>query len=260
MIDFQLSKLLSLLSQPLFITLTIIWLCWFSLLLSGRRKTLIVFGIALISLTLAANPFFSSWAVQQLENQYPPTPIIDLPKADVIIALGDFVRAPRKPRIAIELSESSDRLLYATRLYHAGKANKIILSGGNVFKQSSGLPHADYAAQLLIDWGVKKSDILLENKSRTTYENAIYTKQLMLKTKLKHALLITSAMHMPRAMAIFKTLGVKTTAASTDFLIAAEDGPRYLQWMPSEKALHYFAAAIHEYIGYIIYWLRGYIH
>ena len=254
-----LSKLLTYSSYPLTLSLILSWVCWGLLLKTGHWKTVSLLGFSLLWLTLAANPKFAAVLYHQLENRHPPLTISDTPTADVIITLGGNLAPPQPPRLNVELVQASDRLLHSARLFHAGKAPKIILSGGNVFPQTQIQSEAIYAAQLLSEWGVSTSAILIEGRSRTTYENALYTRQLMDKHGFKHALLVTSASHMPRALATFRNQNINVTPSATDILITSNDNPAVLSWLPSNSALSITTKAIHEYLGIWVYRLRGWI-
>jgi len=77
-------------------------------------------------------PVSSNWLLGQLEAEYPPAPIETLPHADVAIVLGGSIGQPLPPRITPDLSDAADRVLYAARLFRAGKVDRILVSGGNL--------------------------------------------------------------------------------------------------------------------------------
>lgn len=254
-----LSKFLTYLAYPLPIGLTLAWIAWGLLFSSKSWKASLLLGLSLGWLTLAASPPFAAMLYQRLEQQYPPQQIIDTANADVIISLGGNLAPPRPPRLDIELVQSSDRLQHTVRLYRAGKAPKIILSGGNVFPQAHIENEASYAARLLKEWGVDDGALIVEGDSRTTYENAINSRRLMEKNDFKTALLVTSASHMPRALAAFRSQNINVIPATTDVLITANDNPTVLRWLPSSGALSATTTAVHEYFGTLVYRLRGWI-
>ncbi|MFZ8477648.1 YdcF family protein, partial [Staphylococcus aureus] len=85
-------------------------------------------------------------------------------------------------------------------LYHEGKIEKILVTGGNGNLFLNEPDESSFLEKEFIRNGVKKEDIILEKKSRNTYENAIFSKKILDSLKLKPPyILITSASHMPRS-------------------------------------------------------------
>ena len=253
------SKLVALFLYPLNLTLFFILLS--ALFFICRRKKLGVsfILIAITILLVSASPPLSNYLIKNLESQHRPFKASDAPKADAILILGGAVAVPRTPRVDLELVGSSDRVRYAGQLYKENKANKIVIAGGNVFPQANIRGEAFYIAQLLMEWGVPAEDILFEEKSRNTYENAFYIKPLLESNNLSTVLLVTSATHMPRAYAVFIAQNVDVIAAPTDIIMADDNAPKIFDWIPTANALSTTTAALKEYMGWYYYRLRGYI-
>lgn len=205
--------------------------------------------ISFLSLLIFSNPSVAKWLVESLEKQHPQQLLSEIVAHDVIIVLGGGLRIPLPPAQYPQLSNASDRYWYAVRLFRAGKATKIILAGGNVFEQEGYSGEAYYAAQLMQEWGIPKSVILLEDQSRTTEQNRDNVAQIVQQNGFKSALLVTSAIHMPRAVELFNSLQIQVTPASADILIQQYDSPKLLAWMPSARALMLSTVAMHEYYG-----------
>lgn len=255
---FLLTKLAPLLLYPIgtVIVLNILGI----ILMSFRpRLGLAFFGIAVTWLWMAAMPAIATWAVATLEHQYPARPVNLTPKADVAIVLAGGVGHPAPPRVDLELTEASDRVLQAVRLYDAGRVDRILVTGGILPWASQAEPEAELMRSLLIDWGVPANAVLVEGKSRNTYEHALQIKEMHRQDPFDSALLITSAAHMPRAMAVFKKAGIPVTASATD-IVALKDTPSTpLRWLPSASALALTTATIKEWLGFLAYQLRGYV-
>ena len=144
---------------------------------------------------------------------------------------------------------ASDRYWYATRLFNAGKAKRIILAGGNIYKQAGYQGETYYAAKLMQEWGVPASAIIIEDQSRTTEQNRNNVMRLMADQQLGSALLVTSAMHMPRSYALFEKTNFGVTPASADVIVRNDDAPTVFSWLPSVQALTNSTLALHEYYG-----------
>src|SRR5207248_5271561 len=118
---------------------------------------------------------------------------------------------------------------------------------------------AHYMRAFLAELGVPADAIVLEDRSRTTWENAVETRRVLEHHGLKRVLLVTSAAHMPRALGAFRAAGVDATPAPTDYRIAKYNGPILITLMPSAGALHRTTAALNEYLGQGVYMLRGWM-
>ena len=111
---------------------------------------------------------------------------------------------------------------------------------------------------LLTDWGVPSDSILSEANSANTYQNATNTAALMKKHGFDRVLLVTSALHMRRALATFRSTGVTAIPVATDYQVV-ETTRTLLDFAPSAEALNGSTAAVHEYVGHLVYVWRGWI-
>ena len=112
---------------------------------------------------------------------------------------------------------------------------------------------------MLEEWGVPPEAILIEGNSRNTYENAIETKKLMNSRQIDKILLVTSAFHMPRALATFKTAGIDAIPSPSSYSIVNYSRPQILEWIPSLGNLGKMQALIREKLGILVYRHRGWI-
>ena len=141
--------------------------------------------------------------------EVPGTKIDELKTYDYGIVLsGMFEYNETLDRLSAR--RGSDRLWQAIHLYHKRKIKRIILSGDSGYVFREGLHEADQLKKLLIEQNIPASDILIENKSRNTHENAKETVKFLKEGELtsNSFILITSAIHMHRAEACFKKEGL----------------------------------------------------
>mgnify|MGYP000072117339 CR=1 FL=1 len=129
--EILLSKLIALLVYPFGLLFCLVAATTALLLVKKTRAARWFALAALVLLLVAGNGRLAYTLVRSLENDYPPVAVEDAPASDVIIVLGGGLGLPLPPRLYVDLGSSSDRLLEAFRLYRAGKAGKILLSGGN---------------------------------------------------------------------------------------------------------------------------------
>jgi uncharacterized SAM-binding protein YcdF (DUF218 family) len=156
----------------------------------------------------------------------------------------------------------TDRIWQALNLYHAHKIKKILITGDHGYVSDRGLHEAQQLKDVLIDWGIPKEDIITEEKSRNTHENAIESQQLLAR-KFPHFrtfLLITSGRHMRRARACFTHAGMTFDTYSTD-LYSSPTGSYYWDQyiVPDSSNFSEWNALLKEMIGYVAYWFADYL-
>jgi uncharacterized SAM-binding protein YcdF (DUF218 family) len=252
------TKILAQLIYPLNLSLLLSIMAGILLLRRWQRLGSLCLFIAVSWLWLCATPVFSDKLRNSLEQIYPAEPIAMLPQADAILVLGGCVEPASPPRQTINLLAGADRVWYAAQLYRAGKAPQIVVSGGQSPWSGMEKSEAEAMAEFLTDLGIPDSAILLEMESLNTYQNALLSKPLLEKNNIQSVLLVTSALHFPRAFAIFKTMGIVAFPAPTDFEIT--DTPNtLLRWLPDTSALDGSTRAIKEYLGWYVYKMQGWI-
>lgn len=144
---------------------------------------------------------------------------------------------------------ATTRVGFGYLLYKAGKAPIILLSGG-----SGG---AQRMAAMLEQQGVPPSALRIEGRSSNTYENALYSSHMLADEKLRRILLVTSPMHMPRAIASFRKQGLEVIPASARTSPAAKPLLATDKWWPQRAVLWLNHHILHEYIGLAVYVLSG---
>jgi uncharacterized SAM-binding protein YcdF (DUF218 family) len=256
-LDYLVSKVLTLVAMPLGLGGLAALVGVLCLALSRRVLGSALVLVGLVWIWLWATPVFSDWVRWSLEGPYPPIPVESQPRADAIVILGGAMQGALPPRLHPDLGSAADRIWHGARLYHAGKAPLIIASGGRLEWNLSEGPEADGMGRLLVDLGVPRERILLEGKSRTTYENARELKPLLAEHGIGPVILVTSALHMRRAVATFQTAGIRVLPAPADHEVVSQARRTPLDFVPDAEALEGSSRALKEYLGLLVYWLRG---
>ena len=155
-------------------------------------------------------------------------------------------------------SGAADRFIQTNILYHQGVIKKILITSGsaNLVYQQPG--EADYIVEELIKSGVPAKDILKENKSRNTYENATFSKRIIDSLQLKGPyVLISSAFHLPRAMKVFRKAGLQIVPFPCAFTAL----PKHYSWeeyiLPSIAVLGSWDGTMKELVGLLAYRITG---
>jgi len=154
----------------------------------------------------------------------------------------------------INFNESSDRLFQALRLYKLQKINKIIISGGSAKIIKKDVKEADIIKNYLIEIGISENDILIENKSKNTFENAKFTAELLVnQIDTSTFMLFTSSLHMKRAMYAFAKVGINATPYSIDYNTNKSELSFEYLLIPNLGIFGDWEAFFHEIIGYYVY-------
>ena len=110
---------------------------------------------------------------------------------------------------------------------------------------------------LLREWGVPQEAIVVEDRSLNTRENALFSLRILAARNIRRILLVTSASHMPRAAAAFRKAGFEVTPAPADFQTGWDPLDVPLEWWPNAHSLAYSDIALKEWLGLVLYRLRG---
>ncbi len=222
---------------------------------AARRKKALVTGTVL--LLFFTNPFLSNEA--WLAWEQPPTPIGQLQPYDAAIILTGITNQDKSPKDRVYVRRGADRVQHPLQLYRKGYVQKFIISGGSGSLSLKESTEADLLRQLLLHAGVPAADIITEEKSRNTHENALYTNAVLQQhPELQKLLLVTSAFHMRRAAACFQKQGIAADVFSTDFYTTDRSFTFDQLVIPQEVHLYHWQKLFHEVLGFMIYKIMGY--
>ncbi|KMQ51537.1 hypothetical protein CHISP_1545 [Chitinispirillum alkaliphilum] len=221
------------------------------------RRTLSV--VAVVMLYLFSTPPVSRLLVRGLENRYEqrlPREGKNLP----IVVLGGGGSPLFSTDHYPEINQAGDRILHGARLYQQGVSDLIIPTGGGIWLKNRVSEAHHYEMLLSGVLGVNPSDIVTESLSRNTYEHAPNVAQILDSLNLPHEIiLVTSASHMPRSVAVFRNYGYTVYTAPIDYYGRGELLRSPTEFFPRASALELSTRAIHEYYGFVGYWLLGWI-
>jgi uncharacterized SAM-binding protein YcdF (DUF218 family) len=152
--------------------------------------------------------------------------------------------------------DTLDRCLEAVRLYKKGPPCLILASGGKVDPEELGPSYAAVMADYLEQLGVKPSDVMREDSSRTTYENAVESARLLKERSVSRVVLVVDAVDMFRADACLRKQGIEVVPApchyrATRFRFSV---PAFL---PNPEAAVNVQRVWHEWLGVVWYWCQG---
>ena len=260
-----LSKFLPLFVYPVGLTCILILL---ALALRGKpRAQKILLILTLILLFISGNRWVKMSVVRSLEWRYlhPES----LPEVEVIVVLGGGTEPRLYPRSMPELNSAGDRLLYAAYLYKQGKAPHLLLTSGKIEWMNPGETGAASMAVVMEMMGVPREAIWLETTSENTHDNAVNSRKILQEKGIERIILVTSALHMPRSVALFERQGFEVIPAPTDFSVTqatwqqssggANLAAQLIYLLPTADNISDLTNALKEYLGIVIYRLRGWL-
>nr|WP_306815363.1 YdcF family protein [Limnobacter parvus] len=169
-------------------------------------------------------------------------------KVDAIVVLGGGLEGRYEGlRTLPDLNDAGDRVWQGARLYKQGVAERVVLSGGQFSADPRREAEAHGMRIFMTDMGVPDSAMVIESSSRTTFENALRTRE-MLGTDARTIALVTSAFHMGRSVLWFEKAGFTVYPVRTDIRVLYEQRPVW-EWLPKPQALEESTTAIKEYLG-----------
>jgi uncharacterized SAM-binding protein YcdF (DUF218 family) len=204
---------------------------------------------------LASTPLVSGMLLQQLQA-YPALTAQqieqDPARAIVVLSAGRYRDAPEYGADTVG-NHSLVRIRYAAYL-HRQTGLPVLVSGGRVFDQEGDSLARVMADSLLEDFAIDINDVWLEDRSRNTAENAMFSAELLREKGIDSVFLVTHAVHMPRAVAAFERTGLQVTPAPTRF--HQRDTHMLMQLLPRAGAVVDSHMALHELSGRLWYALR----
>jgi uncharacterized SAM-binding protein YcdF (DUF218 family) len=215
-------------------------------LLAVGAVVLLVFGYSPLGnlLLLPLSERFPAW---QAEGSAP----------DGIIVLGGAIDSETTAaRNALEMDASAERIVAMLKLARQYPAARILFSGGSASLLRRAVPEGPIAGRLLEEFGTSRERIVIEDRSRTTAENAIFTRELISPGPGERWLLVTSAFHMPRSIGAFRKVGFEVEAYPVDWRTGGT-GDALLPFAKLSAGLSRIDVAVHEWIGLIGYWATG---
>ena len=210
--------------------------------------------VGTILLVFFSYGFPSSVLLKPLESKYPPVHSVEDKHIKWIVVLsGKVVSDPEVPITSQVAEPSLARLIEAIRIHKELPGSKLMLTGGSYTGQ---IPASEVMARLAQILGVSRNDLVLEVESRDTKDQALLVQEIVKEDKF---ILVTSASHMVRSIALFKKLGMSPIPAPTNHLVMKSQDKRFRVPLPSSYNLYKARVAIHEYLGLIWAKLRGQI-
>jgi uncharacterized SAM-binding protein YcdF (DUF218 family) len=252
--ELYLSKIINFIFEPLNIVFAIILIQIFVIFFLDSKK--LVENLSKVFLVVFL--FFgyiplSSFALSKIEDYIEPSryPINQL--TGIVVLGGSFdsgLEVEAKERNEVLLNRSSQRLTKALEIYKKNPRVLILFSGYSNSINAKSWSELEMARKFFLDQGVRVDNLIFENKSRNTFENIKFSKDIINNYRGTWGL-VTSANHMPRSFFAFKKQGLVLEPISTDY----KTGTSKMFWLnfSIEKGLRHWSIIFHEIIGLVYY-------
>lgn len=254
---FALSKTLGVMALP---TNFLIGLGLIGVLLCATRWARLGRRLAITAIVLLAIFGFSPFGnllLYSLESRFPSWNA-DLGAPDGIIVLGGPIDADLSAEHGVPVVRSAaDRIIAGAALARRYPNARFVFTGGSANLISNDAREADYAGAVFESLGVAKSRLILERRSRNTYENAVFTADMVKPRPGERWLLVTSAYHMPRSIGLFRKAGFAVEAYPVDWRVG-RDWTDVLAFTPiANDGLARTDLGLREWMGLVAYRLTG---
>lgn len=260
--------ILSQLSQPYTIVVVLLLVaiaCLWRYRDNATRCVVMLTGLLLL-LSVASLPVIGQLSMGTLEGLYPPESI-EPKRSDTLIVLSGSIVLENDDGTQVRLGpDSLARSLHAVRLYRQAGRCRVIVSGGKVDPFMPGPTLAAAMADFLAELGVRREDLVLEEQSTSTYENALRSSELVKQNEVKQnegqrtaegtVYLVTDALHMHRAEGCFRAVGLEVQPAPCNYRTRRQQlSPQ--SFVPSLEGADAVNDAAHEWLGILWYRSQG---
>lgn len=232
-----------------------------------------VLVLVIILLLVLGNKLPGAFLARNLENTY--TPYNGKEKAGAIVVLGGGTESKGFPRQTVEINAGGDRILYGSELFLEGKSDLLLVGGsyidwlnGETIVENRVSSPASEMAEIAEKLGVPNENILIQDRSLNTYQEAVEDAALLKERGIEKIILVSSATHMRRAVPLFEKQGLTVIPAPCDYSFSDQQWQDYIKVspeslytfiIPSISNISSLEIAIKEYLGYFIYHLRGWL-
>lgn len=250
---FGLSKLLGALTMPGNLLALAAFLGLVLAFMDVRLGRLLLAGATIGFFIVMTTPL-ATWLLLPLEQRFPVPATVPGDIAGIIVLGGAIMPAGSDEHGSPQLTQDAERMTVLPGLMRRFPNARLIFTGGSGDPRNPDAREAPYAAQLLADLGVDMGRVTLEPNSRNTWENALFTRDL-LGAETRPWLLVTSASHMPRSVGIFRKVGISIIPYPVGFVANRAD--RWKFGLNLGDNLDRLDRAAHEYRGLLAYHWAG---
>jgi uncharacterized SAM-binding protein YcdF (DUF218 family) len=218
-----------------------------------NKKKLIYIAIGV--LYIISTPIFSNNFFKLVESSEYRKPISAIDSADAIVVLSGMLEINEVRDSAYVEWGDPDRFFDGIALFKAGKAQKLIFTGGKMPWDKTKKTEGDVLKEYAISNGIPSENILVTKNVENTAEEAVAVRGLM--SPSKRIILVTSAYHMYRAQLLFEKQGFEVIPYNVDFKVGGNSIITILDFLPNVGNLQLTETGVRELLGKLYYLLKS---
>ena len=251
--------------EKMFYPVEVIWVSMIvlTILLLRKREWRLGFfcGTVTLFFTVCGCTPLGAALVAGLERPYANRTIAAAEPAEAIVMLGGVTAPSPRDVFSVNMGSGGIRLITALELLRQKKAKVLMFGGGSMEIRGAKVTEGDLLSKLAQQWGLGTGEVIPLPPSANTAEEADHALTLVRERKWTRVILVTSASHMRRAVAVFARRGIAVEPVACDFagLGVMEGTASRYSLTPSAEALRLVGVYIHETLGWQYYGARGWI-
>ncbi len=179
--------------------------------------------------------------------------------ADVVVALGGGERVSRHDLLGFAIGDGGSRILTAVQLVRLGKAGTLVLGGSWPMPANRDAPSMCVVQDWVTSWGLASGTVTNLGICINTHDEVLAFRKLAQGQGWSTVILVTSALHMRRSVALFNKQGIEVTPVAADFQVEGVSQDLPFSPFPRQHRLSLLAIYVHEKLGWLVYRARGWV-
>lgn len=203
-------------------------------------------------LAICAFSPLASIVLRPLEDRFLRPDLNEAPTGIIVLG-GTTDEIITAARDSVALTDSAERLTAAVALIRRFPNARLVFTGGSATSEPTSITEAGAARRFWTEMGVPAERMTFEDRSRDTWENAVFTKRMLQPASGETWLLVTSAAHMPRSVGIFRRIGFPVVPYPVDYRTTGTNADLH-GWRAAAVSFDLIAIATHEWLGLVAYY------
>lgn len=235
--------------------LGVLWLVW-----RRQWQGAVWLGVPAVLIFLIGSTPLVDALVARAERPQLRTDMDSLAEADVVVALGGGFYVSENDMFGFALSAGGSRVLTALELVRRGKARALVLGGSGPLAGKPGVAASSLVQEWVLASGMTTVAVTNLGLCANTHDEALRFKALSAQRGWRKVILVTSALHIPRSVAVFAAQGIAVVPVACDFQAYGVPSMRGdFSPFPRQSRFHQLALYLHEKIGWLAYRWRGWV-
>lgn len=240
--------------------LMLLGLCW--LVMRRRWRSAIWLGIPTFLIFLFGSTPLAETIVGAAEGRWARASLTEVAKGDAVLVLGGGYYVSDRDPYGFALTDGGTRVLTALDLLRETKASALVLGGSLPVPDRPSVNPPSLLESWIVAWGMAGTALVITNLGicMNTHDEAVQFRKLEKEYGWRKVLLVTSALHMPRSVALFKQQGIEVEPVACDFKVYGVPGARRsFSFFPKQSRFEILGLYLHEKIGWWVYRWRGWV-